>query len=1155
MRRSILLLAIGIIIVLRPACVFAKSEMAEGIVLEIVGGKADVEDWVAEVTLDLNSARTLLAWSGASTQISVFELNGVGTPAKQVASQVDITVEEDLYVVSWRVTGKLDAGQKRRFLLRFGALDELGKSEHAIHVATSSKKTIVTNGDITLVHDRDIGGMIRQVTVSGASGKLSWGDKVFDGSAYYLAKGSAEKMTVSAKGPLRAVIEVENSYVKTSDGENPPSRPRATYRFTNYAGLPFTVVEATVSQQYAHQWSSLHFIEIGIGDSNFTHFATDGGASVLKRAGTFRSGAQWAAAYNDELLIASCTGSQPGVWDAGGKVDALGDSSYLRSDVSHMAALDHGSRDVIFWGPGSQSLEDEVVQRWNNIFSSPPVVRIYFGKLAKQLEEAEELLTTRQRLLAQAGLLQQAWAVEHVKLTLAGHKVAEAREKLTVGRFSEVLVAVESCQKILNTGHGEVELSQAGSVLAGFVLGHPYLSNDKVAYLWAKPEDGAGLVSIFDRKTSRELLRVDPASSTLWQVTVKKEQGGATFTNTASSCQVICSIDETGGRLAFQWSEDIAVEVGMRLGTEEGLLRGRINRIATPSDSSGIVAVTFPVVKGIMPMTPGARRDVILDTGRLGDKGSSPLTTGKVKSNESTPAMQFAALIGDGMGLYFGEEDGQANRKQLTWTANASATSLSFSITHPILGWGGDHLAQEYQSPGDIVLGVFHGNWYDAARIYRKWAITAPWCSKGPIHERADYPRWFAKAPYWVIASLGDEGGIEKQIKEHEFFDVPTMVAHVYQYWFAPHQDDRYPDSWPPRLGSQGLKEAVKRLQAKGIRIVPYLNGKIWDMDTDSYRMKDAERKGAYWISSNGDISVTSNYGGGQAMVTMCPGSDFWRKRMQEEVTELFGRYGVDGVYFDFLTDHVGDCYNKAHGHPICGGNFWSKAVHDFYAEARAVAKKLNPEAMMAGEGVGEYCIDVHDSFLCSQTTGTKAPLFQAVYHGYANIYGGVYGKTSPLYVGRWWLMGAQNGWHGGFLAPGPYYRDLLKCRWLFGTPYLGYGEMLRPPQIEGDLAKVTGVSSNEEFTVPVVEGSAWKAPDGTIGLFFLNYDEKKPYDFTWTVDLAETGIGNSKNIKISRWGEESGLSHLKNAKGGKLTETMEIAPLEIIALKLEVMP
>ncbi len=815
-----------------------------------------------------------------------------------------------------------------------------------------------------------------------------------------------------------------------------------------------------------------------------------------------------------------------------------------------------------------------------------------------KLEAVLERLKHKQGLLARPGPSEKAWAVGHVGLTLARGAAAEAQKEAQAGRFTEALSAVESCEKLLDASTDEAKLTQGGGVSVGTVLGHPYMGNKRAAYVWAKPEDGAGLMSIFDRERSRELLTPDPTSAALWEVMVTEDpqelcrdnmkEGDSdtsfwswdlimkrlsTFSNQGRPCTVKFHADEAGGRLVFRWSKDITVEVEQRLVSEEALLRGRIETRAKQK-KTGPMVVNFPVVTGIKPLTPDSIGDQILHTGRFGDLKPSPLTSGKTPEHTSCPpAMQFTALFGDGQGLYFADHDGQGNRKLLTWTAysekagagsaysekayyekvHADADLLMFSIEHPVPDWGSDKPPNEYRSPGDLVLGPFPGDWYDAARIYRKWALTAPWCAKGPIYERADYPKWFLEAPYWTFGNLGAEEGIEAALEKQAFYEVPTMISHVYNYYFPMHQDDRYPEYFPPRLGSVGLKETVKRLQEKGIRIVPYVNGTLVDMDTDSFRMEHAEREGALWLTPDAEVNITTRYGGGASMMRMCPGSPHWRKQMLDDTRELIGRYGMDGIYVDFLTDHLLDCFNKDHGHSISGGNFWTKAVHDLYEEMHKVGKELNPDFILTSEGVGEYCIDVHEVFFCNGTTGSSAPLFHAVYHGYSNIYGGVYGKTDPLHVGRWWLMGSQNGWHGGHLAAGAYYRDLLKCRWEFGTPYLGYGEMLRPPKIEGELPEVSSTSGYGTITVPAVEGSAWKAPDGTVGIFFLNYDEEKAHDFDWAVDLAETGINKSKKLRMSRWTQASGLSPVKEVEGGKLAEKMRIEPLGTIALKLEV--
>jgi hypothetical protein len=348
---------------------------------------------------------------------------------------------------------------------------------------------------------------------------------------------------------------------------------------------------------------------------------------------------------------------------------------------------------------------------------------------------------------------------------------------------------------------------------------------------------------------------------------------------------------------------------------------------------------------------------------------------------------------------------------------------------------------------------------------------------------------------------------------------------------------------------------------------VPYILGWLWDEDTDSFRMEDAAREGAMW-GPGGELTTHTSYGGGQKLTSMCPASSLWREKMRLWTTELVGRYGVDGVYLDFLTVHTSDCHNPGHGHAIGGGNYWTKAVHGLYEECRAAGKKLNPDFMMTGENIAEYCIDVHDTFLCMGKAGTTAPLFQAVYHGYANVFGALkINNVKAIELGRPWLLGMQNGWHNWegqvmmgkapyqqYAFLGEYYKRLLKCRWEFANPYLGWGEMLRPPRVEGELPQITEEDAYGEFTVSVVEGSAWRAPDGSVGIFFLNYDDKEPHAFSWTLDLTEVaGMDAKHTVRISRWEPEHGSTALAETTGGVVSQAMEAQPLDIIALKLEV--
>ncbi|MEI8012839.1 MAG: DUF6259 domain-containing protein, partial [Candidatus Omnitrophota bacterium] len=461
-------------------------------------------------------------------------------------------------------------------------------------------------------------------------------------------------------------------------------------------------------------------------------------------------------------------------------------------------------------------------------------------------------------------------------------------------------------------------------------------------------------------------------------------------------------------------------------------------------------------------------------------------------------------------------------------------------------------------SPGDVVIGPFSGDWYDATQLYRKWAITAPWAAKGPIHARSDVPNWLKNATYWTVGNMGGVTGINHEMEKHEFLG-SGGIFHAYGYY---HNlgDKIYPEVFPPKIGSEGFKNTVDEFHKKGIRVVTYINGSCWDETTESYQKlsEDQKKRGR-----------TDTYGGGVWLAGMSPCEKLWQDKLAEVCSHGVAKYGIDGWYIDFLTNHTGDCFKTDHGHPIAGGNHWTKSVRDIYGRLRREIKALNPDGMLTAEANVEWVIDLLDTQLVLSEVQAKAPLYQAVYHDYGMIFGGSVNNSSPCVQGRWWLMGNQNGWHnveGAYAVPptdfyrteAKYYLRLLRCHREFGLPYLGYGRMLRMPRITTAMPVVThdgpGRNSGQPvYTVPAVEGSAWQAADGTVGIFFLNYSGE-PQEFTWTMDLGEAaGWGAGDKLRLSQWMEEGGLQAAQEINGGKLNRSVKMEGRGILALKLEV--
>ena len=731
--------------------------------------------------------------------------------------------------------------------------------------------------------------------------------------------------------------------------------------------------------------------------------------------------------------------------------------------------------------------------------------------------------------------------------------VAEAMEKAQVmedARLAKLMAGADPNAK------------QSAGVEAGMLDGYPYLRNEKVMFLWSRGESGGGMLRVHDSASKKELLRIDESKATSWKVDVKRANGERlSYTNVGVPCEVKAAVQHGECRLFFKWSvADLQVIVVARLKDGESLARLRI-QVKAKGNETGLVTVTHPLVSGILPLTEGAAEDQILHTRSMGDVAESPLLEGvPVGFLYPGGSMQFTALLGNERGFYCAAEDGEANRKNFDWTPDAERKTLAISISHPVLNWGAEKMVLEYRSPGDLVVGPFQGDWFDAGRIYRKWALTAPWCKKGPIHARADYPKWALNLAYWSNNRMNDEAEIGFVDLHRDYFNLPNVILHDYGY-MPGYDHHSNPEYLPPRIGSANYAALVKQLRAKDIRVVNYIIGWLWNTTLESYRTEEAEKAGL--VMEQG-IVPRAFVGSHDLSAAICPATKLWHKKMVGLTTTLVGKYGVSGLYFDYFTNHTEDCFNTDHGHPIAGGDYWSKAVHGLLEEVRRECQKLDPETMISAEHTAEWCIDVVDT---SHTGGVSSdtPVYFAVYHGYTQVFGGVQNCSTPQTLGRWWLTGTQNGENNimPWLATtifgdmGPYYRKLLWCHAQFGRPYLGYGEMLRRPKIEGELPILPGSACGQyqaAFPVPAVEGSAWRAPDGTIGLFFLNYD-KKQHKFTWTKDLNEiVGIGADKKLKVSRW-TPSGEKIVGEWSGGVLTKNMTIDSWGLIALKLEVVP
>ncbi len=681
----------------------------------------------------------------------------------------------------------------------------------------------------------------------------------------------------------------------------------------------------------------------------------------------------------------------------------------------------------------------------------------------------------------------------------------------------------------------------------------PELSNDQVTCRWATPDNGGGLLAIVEATGVDSLLNDKTPKPQWWRVKLKD---GRTINNT----ELPCKVRKTRDGLVFTWMGDIRVIVKAHL--DGAMLRSRI-KVNAVKGGVGLRDVVFPVVDGIRPLSKDAADDRLLHAFRTGYTEPTPLTTGKPKHMRYCISyyMQFVALLGDERGLYIGDHDPTAAWKDMSWTPDSEAQTLSYDVSHPVLNWGHKSPVRQYESPGDCVVLPFRGDWFDAARVYRKWAVTAPWSAKGPMHSREDYPKWFLNLDYWAIGHMGDYPGQRREFAKRDLFDFPNTVSHDYGYYGQPYQHDVNIDYFPPRCGSVNYQKVNQELRGRGARIIPYVIGWMWNAATESYQLEGAEEKGAMRGEDRESI-LWAELSPSEKNIAMCPASKIWRDKLTEVSMEHVKLYRTGGVYFDYFSDHMNDCHNPSHGHAMGGGDYWARGVHGLYQQVRDTAQKFDPEAMFCGEDPTEFCNDVLDAHYTSAWSH-NAPVWQVVYHDYVQLIGGMHWmEERPLLVGRQWLLGhvftlsGVWGYHEGDKLPqsAQWQHDLIRCLSEFAKPYLGYGEMLRPPVVTGDLPTVTAKGTDGPFITQAVEGTAWRAVDGSVGIFFFNF-ESEPHKFNWTTDVAEiAGFDASTKLQMTQWTVEQGAAPVKQTQGGVISgENVEIAPRGLIALKLEV--
>ena len=1055
----------------------------------------------------------VLAPEGAPATNLHFIVNG---PHRRCVSQ-SLAGADGTCRLLWHSQG---AG-KYEILARGGAESspEAGKAETPI--ARVEKDTIhIDNGVFTAAHTPALaGGFPAAITVAGAKSALpiEYADRLYEKEAgqFSLQTNPKPAVRLIANGPLFATVEVSGGYYRTISGQlvQHESLPVARYRFTYFRNSPFVQVNAVVTQSGVFDWKELHVLELRARRESRVAPAADAQASaaplakswaggepsregMVSRAGVTHQFNRWAALYFNNGVIAVVNPHAAGDGTKQARIHDGADLLYTMGPWVEFAVPRVEFDRYLYIGPHNVPRQtfDETAARLDRL-QPPRVESPELETRAAMLRRAvKTTLTGLGHRTMRAALL---WRINHALADLHSlRNVPAARSVLTQPPPKRTLPTdVPPAVEILSLGDGRDAVVTDQLLLALDTKGR--------------------LTSFYQTLTDTELLS-RPCS--MFRFTARNPLG-VEETLTANDT-VRASAEFNKGELRLRYTGNFFgaipahVDLVLRFDGPSVLWSAEA---ALDGDGAAVWRLDFPVLDGVGRLEGDDGEDAVIVPDGWGLWLPRPSTAHyRSRYPGGGGTMQFVGYSRgtEGRGAEASSasqttlgviaRDGRCFAKDFVAQGNDEEHTVSLEARHYPGEMG---FTRACNWPYEVETVALAGDWFSLAEHYRAWATRQAWCEGGKNRRRHDSPEWFRKLVWWHHDGTRD-GAKLMETFDHLRKAVPFPLAFHWYNWHSIPFDNFYPDYFP-------VNDYVPAVRAKlrewDVRVMPYINGHLWDTAAKSYTEEGAVRCAMKKI----DGSLYLEHWNKHDHSTACPFTDTWRDKMVRVTDRLFREVGVDAVYLDQIGAVAAPlCYDASHGHSRGGGDYYVAGYWKVLQAVRANARSLNPDAALTTEDTAEPFIRYLDgTLMCNRALPDSIPFFPAVYHDYIAQFGlYIYepeikaGVTFRSKEAMLFQFGGQLGWNGTNWSETPEHR--AKFAWLAklaafrqaGLDWLAYGDMLRPPRVTmakngAPVPRITErwtrYKSEVNTEQPAVTASAWQASDGRVAVFVINVSDK----------------------------------------------------------------
>lgn len=523
---------------------------------------------------------------------------------------------------------------------------------------------------------------------------------------------------------------------------------------------------------------------------------------------------------------------------------------------------------------------------------------------------------------------------------------------------------------------------------------------------------------------------------------------------------------------------------------------------------------------------------------------------------------QFMAYYNEKSGMYFAAHDKNNNLKGINVHRQNGGVKLEFRH------FTGCNFDEGYEMPYPMIIKFFKGDWSDACEIYRSWFYSLEKSEFIKIEDNKKLPAWYSESP--VVIAYPVRGKHDTDVMNpNKLFPYINVLPHVKRFekmfnskimvllmhWegtapWAP------PVVWPPYGGEEELKKLIDALHDRGDILGVYTSGLGWtiksnlvdDYDTQDY-FDEHNLKDEMCVSPQLELTYSNICTAQRSGYDLCPTRDFTKNVISEQVEHMVNA-GID--YIQLMDQNHGGtsyfCYSREHGHPPVPGRWQVDAMRELLSEInkRTGSVLLGCESAAAESYIPNLLFN-DNRFNIAYYIGRPVPAYAYIYHEYINNFMGNQvcvdwhidlDKSPESFferIGYSFSAGdmltvviTENGeidWNWGRFdrektlpnqkQAEAFIRNLNYWKSGPGKKYINFGAMIKPLKIECEKY-IIWRTDGSKTEVPRLYTSAWKASDGDIAQFLVNYSSESRYavvefDNDYTM---YTHSGESKFVK-----------------------------------------